>query len=145
MCHTCQELKRQKHKWEPKTRSKYRNENAIDPTTISRRLDNFEEDLKEEQNHVHKQVCMKTKFVDRAIVRKEPWFMNHKMLNNMIEKKYLQRETAAWNNYINNPQRLINIVYTCVNGYLSYNAMQSYRIAVRYTFCSFLFDLTNFV
>ena len=124
-----QVLEKEKEQWQAQCTG-YRNNNADDAATIGRRLDRFEENIKDEEKCVAANICMNTKWLNRIIFRRPAWFVNHVMLNQMIEKNYLKRENEAWQKFIHNPQRLINMVYTCTNGYLSYNAMQAYRIAV---------------
>ena len=136
--HTLLRLEKKIDKYDNKNKQ-YRNENSNDPATISRRLDDWEQDLQHKTKNVHDNVCMKTEWLNRIIHRRPPWFVNHVMLNKMKETEFINRENQAWDKFINNPQRLINIAYACVNGYLSYNAMQAYRIAVCYILLFLLF------
>ena len=127
--HSCTILKREKQNWEQNNRQ-YRNNNAQCQSTISRRLDLIDKHFDEEQEYVDNAVCLRSQYLNRAIRQQSEWFVNHELLNKTKNDEFVKREKEYWSNFKNNPQRLINIVYTCVNSYLPTRAIEAYRKAV---------------
>ena len=133
--HLMMKLQREKTKWLD-YKSHYRNLNALDGATIMRRVTELFEMIDKRNDLTHKNVCLWSQLLNRILRTKPDWFKNHKMWNEMKELEFREREKNAFDKYINDPQRLINITYTFVNGYLSYDSLQSYRVAVCNLFCT---------
>ena len=109
---------------------KWINNDAIDASTISRRVDFVDDFFKEQQKHVHSSIDIKSKWLDRQIRIQAPWLMQHKLLLAKRESEFQQREKEYWNQYKWNPQRLLNVVYASINCHLSARAIFNYRKAV---------------
>ena len=127
--HACCYYKREFQKYKPPS---WRNLKANDSATIGRRIDFIEDVIKHEQEMVHSNVCLKEKFLDRALRKSDEWLMQHKLLNAHFERQMIQRDKQLWNNFSSNKQRLLNIVYTCVNNHIPTSAIHNYRKAVCY-------------
>ena len=110
----------------------------------------LEIDVEDKQKNCNENVHLLTQWLNRIIRSNPEWFRNHELLNKMKEKEYLARENAAWKKYINDPERLIDVTYAFINGYISYDSLQSLRIAVCDIFysvhiCFCLYIINNLV
>lgn len=116
-----------------------RNKNAYKSSTIYSRLDYFDLWWNYQQTLVNSSICIRSKWFERQLHRKEEWLINNEALNQYIESLFISREKMLWSKFSNNRQRLINIVYTCVNKHIPYRCMDHYRKAVCLSLRSFLF------
>ena len=108
----------------------FRNSKAEDPSTLSRRVNQIDENFIIHQDNVKKGICIKSKWLDRHLRQGSEWLTEHVGLNKFFEKKSNEKEKKLWQQFASNRQRLINIVYTCVNNHIPDNKISEYRKAV---------------
>ena len=123
----CKYKRKANHK--PTTITKYRVK-AQHKATVSRHVDNMDLHFEIEQKTCTQSTCMKTVWLNRQIRQKAPWLMDHILLNDLKKNEFVAREKELWNQFANNKQRLLNILYTSINSHIPQNAIRKYRSAV---------------
>ena len=121
---------KRKNKQSTTTTTKYTQKEAESPATIGRHVDNIDQNFKDEQKTIHGSICIKSKWLNRQIRKQAIWLINHTLLNQLKEKEFVARQKELWENFANNKQRLINILYTSINSHIPTNALRKYRAAV---------------